>query len=125
MRPEFDAEDQRILDARQAERKRLDTLTSLPRQGDAIAYPDGSIRRVAHSWHDGLQPTMTYDCSFYLGESGNMSFSGTLDRSIPNSCFRLDGHAMVPVWFFHHGHVGAHRGVYCNVEVRLWRYTPA
>lgn len=124
MRPEFDAEDQRLLDLMQIERKRLDSLTSLPRVGDALVYPGGSIRRVAHSWHDGLQPTMAYDISFYLGKNGHMDFSGSLDSIIPSSKFVLAGHEFVPVWFFHHGIVGAHRGVHCNVEVRRWRYTP-
>lgn len=124
MRPEFDAEDQRLLDLMQIERKRLDGLTSLPRTGDALVYPDGSTRRVAYSWHDALQPTKTYDISFYLGKGGHMDFSGTLDSPIPNSKFVLAGHEFVRVWFFHHGHVGAHQGVHCNVEVRRWRYTP-
>lgn len=125
MRPEFDAEDQRLLDLMQIERKRLDGLTSLPRMGDVLAYPDGSTRRVAHSWHDGLQPSMTYDCRMYLSKSGHLEFSGSLDNIVPNSCFTLDGHAMASAWFFHHGHVGAHRGVNCTIEVRRWKYTPA
>ena len=125
MRCEFDARDQEILDERQAVRKERDLLISLPREGDALLYPDGTTYRVAHSYNDALQPTVGYDASFYFCRSGSLDFSGTLNPSIPNSCFTLIGHEMAPAWFFHHGEVGAHRGVYCNVEVRLWKYTPA
>lgn len=120
----FDEKDQQILDFAQAGRRHLDSLTSLPREGDVILYPDGSTRRVAYSWHDGVQPSIGCG-SLYMGPRGLMSFSGGLDRMIPNRQLVLDGEAAAPVWFFHHGISGAHRGVNATVLVRRWRYVPA
>lgn len=120
----FDQRDQEILDEAQAGRRRLDSLTSLPREGDVILYPDGTTRRVAYSWHDAAQPSIGCG-SVYMGPSGGMSFSGSLDRAIPNAQLVLDGEAAASVWFFHHGVSGAHRGVNATVLVRRWRYVPA
>lgn len=116
----FDDIDQTILNEAQAERRRLDALTSLPRTGDAIIYPDGTLCRVANSYHDASQPALWVG-SFFVYRSGHMEYSGALTNAIPNSKFALEGYADVPVWFFHHGHTGAHRGVHCNINVRLWR----
>lgn len=120
----FDQKDQEILDTAQAGRRELNALTSLPREGDVILYPDGTTRRVAYSWHDGAQPSIGCG-SVYMGLRGGMSFSGSLDHTIPNKQLVLEGEAAAPVWFFHHGVSGAHRGVNATVLVRRWKYVPA
>lgn len=124
MRPVFDAEDQKILDETYKARRALYAATEYPILGDAIVYPDGSIRRVAHTYKDTLQPTSKGGGSFFVFRSGEMQFSGGLDSPIKIDKLSPSGCAWVPVWFFHHGIAGPSRGVDCTLEVRRWRYDP-
>lgn len=128
-RPVFDDRDAELLAAREAARAAFDAGHLHPRVGDVLIMPDGETRRrVAHVWdyEDGtewsIQPSAHTDSSFYMGQPGGMSHSGSLDSGIPRSCFTLvPGTANARAWFFHHDFSGAHRGVYFVTPVRQWK----
>jgi hypothetical protein len=121
---QLDDRDQAILDARVKEWNQI----RKPRVGDFIKMLDGTVRRFTHDWDDGLQTTMgTAPCngdqSFYFGGSF-VSFSGSLDSTIPNECIKprhemRDG----PFWFFHHDMAMAHNGVGFTVPCRIYEQT--
>ena len=124
MRPEFDDKDAAIL----AERIAQWTKRNGPRVGDFVHMPDGTLRRFTHDWDDSLQTTCggSHPCagdqSFYLGK-GFMSFSGSLDSSIP-----LERITWMPgeikeggCWFFHHDFMTAHNAVYAKVPCRVYK----
>jgi len=77
-------------------------------------------RRVAHNWGDGVQPSIG-NGSLYLG-NGYMSYSGSLDKTIPNENLVLtsdikDGDC----WFFDKDRAGAGRGINFTVPCRVWK----
>lgn len=116
----FDERDAEILRASTRERD----ATEGPRVGDFVRMPDGELRRFTHEWDDGFQTTIraNVDTSFYLGRDGRVSFSGSLDRTIARERIEAtdetkDGR----FWFFHHGEVGAHRGVDAMTPCRVYR----
>lgn len=119
MRCVFDEVDQEILEKSQAARKAQDALRSWPRLGDIIVYADGTESRVAHVYHDSVQPAL-WTGSYYVYKTGSMEYSGALTNSIPITDLKEGGYKPAPIWFFHHGQTGAHRGVYANMEVRTW-----
>jgi len=99
-----------------------------PRVGDFVHMPDGTLRRFTYDWGDGLQTTVgaahpcNGDASFYLGRSGEASFSGSLDSTIPRDRITLtDERHAGRFWFFHHGFPGAHQGVHCDAPCRVYR----
>jgi hypothetical protein len=109
----------------QARRNRIkrEALSPLPVQGDALRYPDGYIRRVAHMWDDGPQPaSWGGQGSIYIDpKSGYASYSGALNQSIPNEVLTLAADRLEQrFWFFSHDYPGAHRGVDCMISVRVW-----
>ena len=123
MRCSFDDRDGEILAYREAEFNRREG----PRVGDAVKMPDGTVRRFNHDWGDDIQTTKGpgWDASFYLGKGGYAEFSGSLDHAIPKSKLTLTGETLdAPFWFFHHGEVGAHRGVHFHMKVRVFVYNP-
>jgi len=120
MNPEFDNDDQEILN----NRIELWDKRNGPRVGDYIQMLDGTMRRFTHDWDDTIQTTTPGDkfgSSFYFGK-GYMEFSGGLDRAIPKDKITAtnetkDGRA----WFFHHDWATAHNGVDFNVPCRVYR----
>lgn len=118
----FDERDKEILDARQ---KEWDAIPG-PRVGDFVQMPEGDYRRFAHDWGDGLQTTVKrtadhFHTSFYFGGT-YMEFSGSLDPQIPKDRLQDTGLSMSgAAWFFHHGYIGAHRGVHFMVPCRIFR----
>lgn len=92
------------------------------RVGDFIEMLDGTLRRFTHDWGKDIQTTMPkIPGSFYFA-GWYCSFSGGLDRSIPkNKIVATDQQREGLVWFFHHGHSGAHRGVTCTIPCRVYR----
>lgn len=97
-------------------------------EGDFIKCIDGGLDRVANicqrETSDGCcryQPGHNRtNGSFYLF-SDSMSFSGGLDSSVARR-LQFTGETMPGrVWFFSLRESGAGRGVYCSVNVPVWR----
>lgn len=122
----FDEYDQGILSERQRARHNHPGVI----QGDYIRRADGLLTRVTDASFENAQTlgygdngfTATGDGgSFSLGASGHMSYSGSLSSGVPLSHLRDTGERRkARAWFFHHGQSGAHRGVDCEVFVRVW-----
>lgn len=96
-----------------------------PRVGDFVQMLDGTLRRFAHSWDHGIQTTcaggLANDQSFYHGGSV-VSFSGSLDRSIPFLWLeRTNKMRNGAFWTFHHGEHRAHNGVSFTLRCRVFR----
>jgi hypothetical protein len=118
-RPAFDRRDAEILVDRLKAREQL----TGPLVGDFVYLTAGDLRRFTHDWGDELQTTIAdnIDTSFYLGADGHMSFSGSLDPSIPKARLRKRSEVReASCWFFHHGSAGAYRGVTVHVAVSVW-----
>ena len=75
------ARDAAILAARVEARDRI----AGPRVGDIIRFADGGEGRFTYHWGDGIQTTTRPNGggSFYLTESGGLSYSGSLAESVP------------------------------------------
>lgn len=117
-RPKFDERDAAIL----AENTETWNTRPGPRVGDFVRMPDGDMRRFTYDWSDGLQTThpRLQDQSFFFGR-GYMSFSGSLDSSIPLERIHETNETKEGrVWFFHHNEAKAHNGVYCSVVCRVF-----
>ena len=121
MRPEFDAEDARIL----ARREALYNQIEGPRVGDFLRV-DGGYLRFTHDWDDSIQTTVRPkhpchgDASFYLSD-GHVSFSGSLDPAIYKNLLRDTGEKRDgSFWFFHHNSAGAGQGVYFKIPCRVF-----
>lgn len=112
--PEFDERDREIQDERQ---KALDEHKG-PRVGDFVIFADGVERRISHLWPDGFQTSN--GGSFYLGD-GYCRFSGSLYKSVPLETLTLaNGAVSGAVWFFHHDHWGAGRGINTTAKFRAY-----
>ena len=98
-----------------------------PRMGDFVVFQDEEgqiVERISclfdSSVHQFAQ-TSPWG-SFYLGKSGAVSFSGGLNPSIPLESLTQTEETMEGAfWIFHHGEVGAHRGVGCTAPCRVFR----
>jgi hypothetical protein len=121
MEIKFDDVDAEILKQRQAE---FDAVPG-PRVGDFLRVGEDFLR-FTHDWDDSLQTTVphlssAYSASFYLGEKGYVSFSGSLDPPIDKTRLQYTGETKDGAfWFFHHGWQGAHRGVQCSIPCRVF-----
>ena len=118
----MDEKDEMILAVRQAAILKSDR----PKQGDVIRFKNKVIRRMAHVYYDEdgkadrIQPTCTFDISFYLGE-GYMEFSGSLAYALDAKLFTLAKETQeVNAWFFHHDWAKAHGGIPVKVNVPVW-----
>lgn len=100
-----------------------------PRVGDYVEMLDGTLRRFTHDWDDEIQTTSGFqaqDASFYFTSTGHCSFSGSLDPSIPKArLVETEQSKEGRVWFFHHDHAGASRGVHCSIPCRVYRQVAA
>jgi hypothetical protein len=119
---QFDERDAEILARREAEFN----LANGPRVGDFLRVAGGMLR-FTHDWDDSLQTTVGKDhpccgdASFYLGNDGYVSFSGSLDPSIDKTeLFDTGEKQKGGFWFFHHDFQGAHRGVQCEMNCRVF-----
>lgn len=104
--------------------KRVKAFDEKPdmRCGDFLKLKDGTLRRIAHHWGDGVQPSSGNgdNGSFYLGR-GYCSYSGGLDSLIPIEQFKPTGETMMGrVWIFHRDFWGAGRGVYAKTPFRVF-----
>lgn len=95
----------------------------MPRVGDFVQMPNGTQRRCAHAWDDGMQ---TCDGgSFSISTSGRASMSGSLYPSQLWDYFKDTGHRKKGrFWFFSHGRAGAGRGVDFYLPCRVYRLEP-
>jgi hypothetical protein len=113
-----DDRDQAMINARHAEF--LDRPGDEPRVGDIVVFRDGTHRRIAYVWPNGVQ-TGWDGGTYYLG-NGYMSMSGSLHGSVPPASLVNTGRrAHATAWVFHHDIRGAGRGVDFEVTVPVWR----
>lgn len=96
-----------------------------PRVGDFLELSDAQLLRFTHNWGDGIQTTWKGhgEGSFYLGNNGVASYSGSLDPIIPfekikDTLSTRNGR----FWFFSHGEARAHNGVDVWVPCRVYKY---
>jgi hypothetical protein len=116
----LDAKDQEILNNRIEAREQI----SGPRIGDYVRFPSGELERFSHDWRDSLQTSPPYSGEVYLLASGNGSFSGGLNPSIPVESLTLTEEFLPgKFWFFHHNTPGAGRGVYFSIPCRVYSTT--
>lgn len=122
----LDSRDQRLVDERMRARAVLEA-DDRPLAGDLVRMPDGALRRIARHWRDdsgwdgGVQ--LSAGGRFHLTRSGDCSFSGTLDPTIPPGRLRLTGErAPAPLWIFHHDIPGGGRGVDATAAFRVWQH---
>jgi hypothetical protein len=116
------AKDVAILADRAAARDRI----SGPRVGDFIEFAGGGLGRFTHDCGADIQTTVRDgsfgEGSFYLSESGGLSYSGSLDPAVRKRDLAPTGkHRDGAVWFFHDGFMAAHSGVYAVVPCRVYR----
>jgi len=104
-----------------ADRERLFRTKRAPRVGDFIQRLDGKLARFSHKYTDGLQTSE--EGSWHLMESGNASFSGGLDPSIPNERIALvkTDAELGRFWFFRHDIAKAHNGVDVYMKCDLFK----
>lgn len=121
MRPQFDERDTQILAVRELAFNEM----LGPRVGDFLVTPDGMLR-FTYDWGDSIQTTVrpshpcNGDASFYLSE-GHVSFSGSLDHSVPKEFLRDTGKTESgSFWFFHHNDFCAENGVYFKIPCRVF-----
>ena len=108
--------------------------TSRPLQGDFVQSRDRSLRwlkpwRIAYIWEDdpaafAFQPVEGGDGSLHLNRNGSGTMSGGCGDLIRGRLSPTGGWCMAPVWFFHHAHSGAGRGVYTQAPARIWHLDP-
>ena len=96
-----------------------------PRIGDFIRFPTGELERFSHDHGANLQTSPEWAGSYCL-HSPWASFSGSLNPGTPRDQLVLtDEIKEGRFWFFHHGEVGAHRGVDFNIPCRVFTTTAA
>ena len=111
------------LDERDAEifSKRFHSFQDIhgPRVGDYVRFADGVERRISHIWFDDVIQTSDGG-SFYLGD-GYVNFSGGLYPGVKRETLTYNAqHKRGSVWFFHHDHWGAGRGVSTSMDFRVY-----
>lgn len=117
------AKDAAILAARVEARDRI----AGPRVGDIIRFADGGEGRFTYHWGDGIQTTTRPNGggSFYLAESGGLSYSGSLAESIPLARIVDTGEVGEgAAWFFHDDWRTAHNAVQVSIPCRIYREVP-
>jgi len=112
---QFDSKDAEI---RSVRKEAYDRIPG-PRAGDFINTNEGLLR-IGHNRGKFIQTARAG--SFYLCE-GSCSFSGTYTLNNPinqstlkDTSEKMDGE----FWFFHHGEVGANRGVHFMMACRVY-----
>jgi len=102
-----------------------------PRVGDFVRMLDGTVRRFTCWWPEGLQTTYVWrtgqdagqpaSANFHFNAFGRMTFSGSLDDTVPRYLLRRRFETMKGrSWFFHHDEMKAHSAVYCDVTHRVY-----
>jgi hypothetical protein len=90
-----------------------------PRVGDWAEMPDGTYKRIAHSWGDSIQ--LCSGGSFYVSKSG-ASMSGGLDDAIDASRFAAtDQYKVAGFWFPHHDNLERDCAIGLRFPVKVWQ----
>lgn len=90
------------------------------RVGDWLELPHGEFTRFTHAWDDHIQ-TGGGSGGYYLG-NGYLSYSGGLDSGIKRSdIIPTEQTKRGNIWFFDKDISGAGRGVYFDVEFRVFK----
>jgi len=93
-----------------------------PRVGDFLNISYGKYVRFTHHWGDSIQTGP--DSSGYCLTENSISYSGSLDPSIPIELFEPYEYEPIKegqIWAFSNGWAGAGRGVYLNVPFRVFQ----
>lgn len=91
------------------------------RVGDYLQLPHGELTRFTHDWGDSIQTGGSDGGSYYIG-NGYLSYSGGLDSGVQKKDIRKTNKTKSgSVWFFDGDVSGANRGVYFNVEFRIFK----
>ena len=128
MKPASDDRDYEIKSIRERELNARRNRENRPMLGDYLRFPDGTLARFTHDWDDSLQTTVYRkdhpclgDSSFYLGNEGCVSFSGSRAPSIPLEKINPTNDWIdASFWFFHNNFATAHNGVTCTFPVKVW-----
>lgn len=92
-----------------------------PRVGDYLKLDNWNYTRFTHEWPDTIQ-TGGMGGSYYLSESGFLSYSGSCDPGVPKDCLELTEETKPgAVWFFSEDHHRAHNSVTFVVPLRVYR----
>ena len=93
--------------------------------GDWVEFANGVTRRISHVWRFEPTTAQTSDGgSYYLGNDGSVSFSGSLYRGVDIKTLTFTGEFRpASVWFFHHNWMEAHNGVDVMADFRVYRST--
>jgi len=95
------------------------------RVGDFLSLPCGRLDRFTHDWGEEIGEIQAGGSgNFFLG-LGYVSYSGSLDASIPKRMLRDSGKKQKgSVWFFDGDFSGAGRGVWMEMEFRVFEIDP-
>lgn len=111
----LDRIDQSIRADRLAKRNRIQR----PTVGDFICFASGETERFSYDMEHSMQTTP--GGAFYIGESGQASFSGSLNPPVPTESLTLTSQVKEGTfWFFHHGSPGAGRRVDITLPCRVY-----
>lgn len=94
-----------------------------PRVGDYVKIGD-KYDRFTYRWPEDtlMQAGGSPSGSYYLGNSGSLNYSGGLNHGYEIDFLQLtDEVKMGEIWFFGEGIVGPHRGVYFDIECRVFK----
>lgn len=94
-----------------------------PETGDIVIDENGAERRVCLARAEKCQTTTAMERSYFIGENGIGSYSGSLGQSI-NFADMTETPDTRPVlfWTFRDGRAGAGRAVEFWVTVTVWRF---
>jgi len=98
-----------------------------PRVGDYVFIPSDDDRipeytRITHDWGDLLQTGGLEGGSYYLSNSGYLSYSGRLDPGITTISLMASSETKPgQIWFFDGDISGAGRGVTFSVPMRVFK----
>jgi hypothetical protein len=117
MELKFDDRDLELAEVCQFHRDQIEG----PRLGDFVRFQTGEIERFSHNSEDAMQTSPITHGSFFLSGCGHAQFSGSLNPFIPKASLVLTEETQDGTfWFFHHGQVGAGRGVRFRIPCRVF-----
>ena len=95
--------------------------TTRPRTGDFFRLPDGTLKRFCKVTGRYAQTTTALRESYYIGVTGDVSYSGSLEPGIDieDLVFTADI-VKGQFWFFHHGRSGPGRAVRIALHCEVW-----
>tara|TARA_Y100000034_G_C6910321_1_gene424377 strand:+ start:4818 stop:5222 length:405 start_codon:yes stop_codon:yes gene_type:complete len=104
-----------------SERMDLNHSISKPKVGDFVLTSEGEYLRITVMHGENFQAN-NEGGSYHLFEDGYLSMSGACGNSYQGE--RLSdnpsGYREGSCWFFYDGNRGAHRGVECRADFRVW-----